>query len=287
MTVVVPKPPMTRHLLTRNFTPANRGLGDILWVVQHDMEMPEKPDTAEACNGYFQVTPNETSAHYCVDSTGIDQGVLTGDIAWAALHTANLLGVHIEHAGYARQTTGQWLDPYGLLMLPWSAWLTAWLCDQFGLPPKRLTAADVKARRPGVVGHDTLSAAKLDGNNHSDPGSGFPWDWYMGRVEDIVTGRFDPLQEDSMTPEQVYNAVWRTDGKMKATNPTEANPYWWPENVVEKMAHRVDSTEGKVDDLAGAVDDLAAKVDSLVAPTLPTAAEVAAELIKQMGGGPQ
>jgi len=50
---------------------------------------------------------------------------------------------------------------------------------------------------------------------------------------------------DGMDKNDIYNAVWRTDDKMDATTPTEDNPFWWPENVVERTAKNVLKSVGQ------------------------------------------
>jgi hypothetical protein len=49
-------------------------------VVIHDMEAPEKGDTAESVAQYFQRIADPASAHYCVTP---DTRILTGDLRWA------------------------------------------------------------------------------------------------------------------------------------------------------------------------------------------------------------
>ena len=43
----------------------------------------------------------------------------------------------------------------------------------------------------------------------------------------------------NMDKMDIYNAVWRTDDLMKATTPTDDNPFWWPESVLENAAKRL------------------------------------------------
>jgi N-acetyl-anhydromuramyl-L-alanine amidase AmpD len=252
--MAVPKPPITRDLITRNFTPASRDLGDIKWIVVHDMEMPEKPDTAEGCRDYFQNTGNESSSHYTIDNNSIVQCVLTGDIAWCALRTANRVGIHLEHAGFAKQTSGEWLDDYGKAMLDLSAWLVAWLCDQFAIPVKRLTVAEIKAGKPGIVGHGDLSAAGIDGNSHTDPGPGFPWAWYLDRINQHAT-----LQEDDMFTDDDRALLKQTLNKADGT--TLRNDLGWQNNY---FAAKFDALTAAVVALAQSPDLDAAAIAAIV-----------------------
>lgn len=215
-------PGVTVNHLTRNYTKANRTAADIVWIVVHDMEMPEKPTTAEACRDYFQATTRQASSHYTIDNNSIVECVAVKDVAWCA-PGANAIGIHLEHAGFASQTGAQWLDDYGRQMLARSAALTAWLCDTYRVPKRRLTVAEIRAGKPGIVGHGDLSAAGVGGNTHTDPGPNFPWSYYIGLVNSSaplgsggsggstpIGGGSTPIQqEDDMpyTPDQLAEIV--------------------------------------------------------------------------------
>jgi hypothetical protein len=97
----------------RNYTPTYRDTRPIRVFVVHDMEAPEKGDTAESVAAYFAGSnAPQASAHYCIDSNSVVQCVRDSDVAWAAPN-ANHDGLHFEHAGYASQIMKDWLDPFG------------------------------------------------------------------------------------------------------------------------------------------------------------------------------
>ncbi len=173
-------------------------------IIIHDMEYPERPTGAAWCANYFAglegMTTPQASAHYCADSGNIVQCVKDTDGAW---HTpGSLSGVEInrssigiEHAGYARQTPEEWRDEYSTAMLEMSAGLVAGLCLQYGIPPVRLSPADLRAGAKGICGHVDCTVATGTGS-HTDPGPHFPWDWYMERV----LARYDMLHNPAQTP---------------------------------------------------------------------------------------
>lgn len=150
-------------------------------VVIHDMEMAEKGDTAEACANYFAKTINTpASAHYCADVDSIVQCVAEHDVAYAA-PGCNHNGVHIEHAGYARQTSGDWKDDYSTAMLNMSAVLTADICTRNKLPIEFVDASGLILGHRGITTHAEVSKAfKL--STHTDPGPNFPLGWYLELV---------------------------------------------------------------------------------------------------------
>lgn len=161
----------------KNFT---RGrIKPVELIVLHSMEAPERGDTARSCAHYFATTA-PASAHFCVDSRQIIQCVRTDDTAWQSKN-ANANGIGIEHAGYAKQTEDEWLDDYGRAMLELSAQLSAQLCKQYGIPVQRakfLSGISPTVTERGFVGHRDVPGH----GSHSDPGPGFPFDFYLERV---------------------------------------------------------------------------------------------------------
>lgn len=154
-------------------------------IVIHDMEYPEKTGSAEWCANYFK-TSND-SAHYCVDNQEIVQAVREQDGAWHAPGyiqgvEVNRQSIGIEHAGYAKQTRADWLDPFGSAMLSLSAQLTAGLCQKYGIPAVHLSVDQVRQGVSGICGHDDITRATGSGD-HMDPGAGFPWDTYIAAVQ--------------------------------------------------------------------------------------------------------
>jgi len=170
---------------SRHIPPRDR----VNWVVIHCMEAPESATRAERCAARFADPENapRASCHYCVDCDTIVQCVREDRIAWHA-PGANKLGIGIEHAGYARQTPGQWLDPFGHDMLNQSAYLTAGICHRWDIPVDFVQAADLKRGKRGITTHAEVSKA-FKKSSHWDPGPSFPMDWYIDKVKKITAGR--------------------------------------------------------------------------------------------------
>jgi hypothetical protein len=147
-------------------------------IVVHDMEAPEQATTAESVASYF-AGPNasDASAHFCIDNNSVVQCVKAGDTAWAA-PGANADGVHLEHAGYARQSRAEWLDPYSESCLNWSSLVAAEVVKAlaaFGVdvPVRRLSVPEVAG---GVVrgfcGHiDVTRAFRRSSHTDGDAGA--------------------------------------------------------------------------------------------------------------------
>lgn len=158
-------------------------------IVIHDMEFPERGDTAEVIAKDFATRPpkNKGSAHICVDNNSIVQCVRDNDIAYAA-PGCNNDGIQIELAGYAKQTPQEWLDPYGVALLALGADATAQYCLKYDIPPVHLTDAQLRAGQKGIVGHAQVSVVYKK-SDHPDPGPNFPWTYFMAHVNTSYNAR--------------------------------------------------------------------------------------------------
>ncbi|MCF6524462.1 peptidoglycan-binding protein [Streptomyces sp. JJ36] len=112
---------------------------------------------------WFQNPSSDVSAHYVVRSSDgeVTQMVRDRDTAWHA-RSGNPYSVGIEHEGYVDDPT--WFTD---AMYRSSAALTRHLCDEYGIPKDRAH----------VVGHH-----EVPGNDHTDPGPYWDWDYYMELV---------------------------------------------------------------------------------------------------------
>lgn len=175
----------------RNCTKSSRLV--VLGICIHTMEAPEGPKTAENVANWFASQPANgtlvngvkfagTSAHWNVDSGAIIQSVREQDVAWHA-GPVNPWSIGVEHAGYARQTTVEWLDSYSMAMLDKSSQLVAEICRRWDIPVQRLTADDLrKGKRNGIFGHVDVTDGLTGGLGHRDPGEYFPWQMYLANV---------------------------------------------------------------------------------------------------------
>lgn len=162
--------------------------GPIRLIVIHTMESQEKPNTAENVAKWFGgSTAPQASAHFCVDSNSAVRVVDDQDIAWGA-PGANSDGLHIEIAGSARQTQGQWRDEYSLAALDQAAKVAAAWCIKYKIPVRRLNLNQlVDGKTKGFIGHvDATRAFPQYGGNHTDPGKNFPWNIFLNKVTETI-----------------------------------------------------------------------------------------------------
>lgn len=71
-------------------------------------------------------------------------------------------------------------------------------------------------------------------------------------------GKVAKKEDQDMTPEQVYKAVWRTDGIMKAAwGAGTDNETWMPESVLEQVGKDTMAIRAQLDAQAAVIDKLA------------------------------
>lgn len=182
--LMLSEPAAIKFVQAQHFTPGKRGVFDIDLIVIHCMDGVEKPNKAEEVALWFAGKGRDpapkASAHYGIDNDSIVQMVLEKDIAWHA-PGANRNGIGIEHAGLARQLRADWFDPFSRAMLLISSGLVARCCKHYGIPVQWVDAASLKTNTPGITTHAEVNNA-WHKSTHTDPGRGFPLDWYLDQV---------------------------------------------------------------------------------------------------------
>lgn len=217
-----------QFIQARNYTKGR--IKPIRLVVIHDMEAPEKPDTAENIASWFAgPTAPQASAHVCIDNDSIVGCVHDEDTAWAAPN-ANSDGLHIEHAGYANQSFNDWLDPFGKAMIEISAKHAAAWCKKYGIPPRHLSISEIRNGAKGFAGHVDITNALNGGSGHTDPGPNFPWDYYLSRVifylspAGVASGGEEMI---ILLRDPKNGAIYKTDGFQAVhLDGTEYNEIW-------------------------------------------------------------
>lgn len=177
----------------RNYTSRHGMARQVDLIVLHTMEAPGKPGTARSVARWFQGPHAPTaSAHYCLDPEDTVQCVLEDDVAWAA-PGANSNGIHLEHAGYAREPVLVWTSDDRMQELRQSATLGAGIAARHAVPLVWVSAEELvagwKSGKParGVTTHSEITkAGQLGGktspwakNTHVDPGPSFPVDTWL------------------------------------------------------------------------------------------------------------
>ncbi|WP_436740070.1 peptidoglycan-binding protein [Streptomyces sp. BBFR102] len=138
---------------------------------------------------WFQNPAAKVSAHYVVRSSDgeVTQMVKDADTAYHA-RSANASSLGIEHEGFVDDPA--WFTE---AMYRSSAALTAYLCEQYGIPKDR----------SHIVGH-----VEVPGNDHTDPGPNWDWAHYMelvggesGAVDELTFASYATQLDGSSGPQ--------------------------------------------------------------------------------------
>ena len=170
----------SRLVQARYYSPSHRSSWSI--VVVHDMEAERSTRTAENLGEWWHgPSASHASAHYGVDTDSIVQYVNERDIAWAAGHTANQRGIHIEVQGFARDDAAAWFADQATGR---AALLVRDVCDRRCIPMVWLDAAALLRGERGITSHAECSRAWRE-SDHTDPGAAFPIEAFMGLVRPL------------------------------------------------------------------------------------------------------
>lgn len=160
-----------------NYAAANRTASDINWIIIHTIQ-----GSYEGGISVFNNPDSGVSAHYVVgNSSGqITQMVYDDDISYAAgNYDYNSAGLNFENEGYASESHPDQL--YQNL-----ASIVSWACEEYGIPkshPTGVAPAD-PADGSGIIGHEQVPdpdnpSVGGGASHHTDPGSGWEWDYFM------------------------------------------------------------------------------------------------------------
>jgi hypothetical protein len=163
-----------------------RGARAVSLVAAHTAEGAR---TATSLGAYFYQAATQASSHVGIDAGATLQYVGYDRSAWT-IRSGNPISDNAEICGFAHWTREQWLStatadgcPNPRAMLDRTA---AWIrsrCLARGIPIRKLTSAQVAAGQSGVIGHVDWTNGMHDGT-HTDPGSGFPWDYVIAKASE-------------------------------------------------------------------------------------------------------
>lgn len=161
-----------------NYQTANRGVGDIKYIIVHDTE-----GSYAGTLSWFKNSSANVSAHYVLRSSDghIAQMVDEKDIAWH-VGCFNTKSVGLEHEGYASKPDVWFTEAMYIA----SAELTAYLADKYSIPKEHGTHA--------IMGHGEAP----DCSSHTDPGTGWKWEHYIDLVR---TGGAPQFKGEELTVE--------------------------------------------------------------------------------------
>ncbi|SKM80734.1 putative secreted chitinase [Mycobacteroides abscessus subsp. massiliense] len=181
--------PITRTRYTTNHEDGRSGITP-RWIVVHTQEGGR---TAWDLAGFLITTqggPNPVSYNAVVDDTETVLCVDWSDAPWSAAN-ANDYGFHICMAGtFSAWSRGKWLETDNSdgknedAELTRTAQLIAWLCRTYNIPATYIGGNGIPWGSDGICGHRDFGSW---GGGHTDPGSDFPWDELIRRVNTFLT----------------------------------------------------------------------------------------------------
>jgi hypothetical protein len=152
-----------------------RPLSAINLIVMHATQ----GGTARSVAVYFRNPKSGGSATLVVDDYSCYRCLADNEIPWGA-PGANYNGFHIEQCGYASWTAVLWSKTHRRTLMR-AAYKAAYHAKKYGLKPRFLTAANLKAgMRNGITTH--AECTKAFGGSHTDPGKGWPRLLFMTMV---------------------------------------------------------------------------------------------------------
>lgn len=269
--------------------PAAFGVGRRGWpavprvLVVHHTAGAERNTSAEDGAAYDARRTDGTSCHYFIDSNSVVQCVLTKDRANSAHFNGNTIGIQYELCG-TLQTRAQWLDAVSDATITNAARQMARDCRRYGIPVRKLSAAQVAAGEWGICGHaDVTYAFPQDGGSHTDPGPHFPWDVLISRVAAFLN---PPKEEEFDMPlmdDRDFGAVaWRLEALVNMRTAVAGGPFKGePVKFVSELLAVKDAvrklSEAQPGSVALTPEQLAA-----LGGKLPTAEQVVEALLKRV-----
>ena len=198
-----------------NYSDYSRTGSDIDYIIIHTVQ-----GSYNGCISWFQNSSASVSAHYVVQSSDgeVTQMVKEEDVAWHAGNWSyNEASIGIEHEGYVDAPDTWYTDA----MYAGSAALSADIVSR----------TDVEPDRDHIIAHYEVPSA-----THTDPGSGWDWDYYMelvtgGEVTVLGTVTGVVAIDDIYSGERVVGAsVWTDAG---GSTSTDASGYFTFDDVPE------------------------------------------------------
>ena len=158
-----------------------RSLSQISLVVLHVAESSNARNVARD----FSTTTREASAHLVVGQSSCYRCLKDMEIPEAAIG-ANLIGIHIEHAGFAAWSRAEWLKHD--MTLRRGAYKAAHICHRYQLGTRFLTATDlINGHHRGITTHHEVNLWQIHldtpgDHSHTCPGVTFPLDRYASHI---------------------------------------------------------------------------------------------------------
>lgn len=196
---------------------SSRGHTRVIWVVVHTAEGIRKASDLKA----FFDRSTSSSAHAVADDHTLLDALVPYDRASWTLRNGNSRSDNLELCGFASWSREEWLNHHRGMLFNAALWIRR-RCLARGVPIVKLSPADVRAGKAGVIGHHDYTVGTGDGT-HWDPGPGFPWDIVIKAARGATTKENDVELTDA----------WDED-KLNALGPSKLG--WALLNIKQNVA---------------------------------------------------
>jgi hypothetical protein len=164
---------------------------------------------ASDLKAFFDRSTNSSAHAVADDDTLLDALVPYDRAAWT-LRNGNEESDNLELCGWASWTRAEWLDNHMGMVNNAALWVRR-RCQARGIPIVKLSAADVHARKPGVIGHVDYTNGTGDGT-HWDPGPGFPWDVVIAKAKGSSAPEENDMNIEDLRNWKPADGTWKVGG---------------------------------------------------------------------------
>jgi hypothetical protein len=144
---------------------------------------------------YFRMEEATGSAHAIADNDETLTCAYDTVVCWHAPPNPHSLGIELC-CTLSNQGKGHWALANHVAMMKRGAKWVAEKCIKHKIPVRKLTVAQVRAGYKGICGHGDVTLA-FGQSSHTDPERYFPWDQFMGFVQDA----YDAILSPAPTPQ--------------------------------------------------------------------------------------
>lgn len=253
------------------FKSSSRNGARVIWIAVHTAE---GATTAANLKAYFDRASTQASSHAIADDNVLWEALVPYDRASWTLRNGNPKSDNLEITGFAKWSRAEWLQHMGMLRNT-AQWIRN-RCRARGIPMVKLSPADVRAGKAGVIGHVDYTNGTGDGT-HWDPGPNFPWDLVM-QMANGQDGEDDLNANQDLMLKRIYEQLTGTQDVTKGWPgfpsleypQSKATPVDFiraiDQNLIrtQRQADRIDDVEVKVDAAIQSLNTVIAKLNELL-----------------------
>ena len=210
-------------------------------MVIHTGETSEGTTAAEGMCAWAANPAAGGSFHIAVDTDSACRSVADWDTAFGA-PGLNADGLHLELAGRAGQTSGEWADAASEAILTRGADVIAAWSEQYMIPIRWLTDAQLAdGVSMGMATH--AQASRVFGGDHWDPGPNFPADKFLNLC-------LAAAGEDDMFDDKARYQLDQVDQKVEQIKVRQAQVNHEDYSMQARILAAIEALDAKVSQLA-------------------------------------